>query len=36
MITITKERLLTITLYCQQKKRKNWHELRWHHWKLKR
>ncbi len=44
MITITKERLLTIkqwretygpgsNLYCQQKKRKNWHELLWHHWK---
>ncbi len=44
MTTITKERLLTIkqwretyglvaTLYCQQKKRKNWHELLWHRWK---
>ncbi|EGE2961272.1 hypothetical protein DL284_05725 [Escherichia coli] len=20
-------------MYCQQKKRKNWHELHWHRWK---
>ena len=43
MTTMTKERLLTIkqwretyglvaTLYCQQKKLKNWHGLRWHRW----